>query len=308
MTTVSDKDGPDQDLPDEPQLDEYLRGGSAVSRQYRELASADVPAEIDRLVLRQAQEAVKARPAKSRAWMRWTGPLALAASAVLVVSIVIESGVHKETYVAAPVSAPLETQLLEEAAEQPTASNAAEKRAYGARDQAGSAREASAVQVVPVQTPMKLATPPAILVPEEPALALDQTSAIQSAAPAAPAPQFASPPPVVAVDEASEQLARRDMAPEEAVVTARKRQEQKPTVGPRNTIAAPAAAAKSESGAAAERDEPRNYSDPEQWLRDIRQLRQENKQEQADREWRRFRYVFPNYRVAETDAARGVPR
>ena len=45
MSNVSDKDGfdkdgPDKDLPDEQQLDEYLRGGSAVSQQYRQLRSA----------------------------------------------------------------------------------------------------------------------------------------------------------------------------------------------------------------------------------------------------------------------------
>ena len=46
------------------------------------------------------------------------------------------------------------------------------------------------------------------------------------------------------------------------------------------------------------------YSDPEAWLKDIRELRKANKQDEADREWRRFRVVFPNYEVAETDIAR----
>ncbi len=46
------------------------------------------------------------------------------------------------------------------------------------------------------------------------------------------------------------------------------------------------------------------YTDPEVWLKDIRQLRKENKQEQADTEWRRFREAFPNYNVAESDIAR----
>ena len=44
--------------------------------------------------------------------------------------------------------------------------------------------------------------------------------------------------------------------------------------------------------------------DPEAWLKAIRELRKENKQEQADREWQRFRAAFPDYEVAETDAAR----
>jgi hypothetical protein len=44
--------------------------------------------------------------------------------------------------------------------------------------------------------------------------------------------------------------------------------------------------------------------DPEAWLKDIRQLRKDNKQELADREWQRFRAAFPDYKVAETDPAR----
>ena len=35
------------------------------------------------------------------------------------------------------------------------------------------------------------------------------------------------------------------------------------------------------------------FSDPERWLEQIRQLRKENKQTEADREWRRFREAFP---------------
>ncbi len=58
MTESTDKPLPD----DEQQLDEYLKGDSSVSRQYRQLHSAEVPAELDRLVLRQAEDAVKDRP------------------------------------------------------------------------------------------------------------------------------------------------------------------------------------------------------------------------------------------------------
>ncbi len=48
----------------------------------------------------------------------------------------------------------------------------------------------------------------------------------------------------------------------------------------------------------------KTYTDPEAWLKDIRQLRKDNKPEEADREWRRFRETFPDFEVAETDAAR----
>lgn len=332
---------PDQDLPDEQQLEEYLRGGSDVSKQYRQLQSSDVPAELDRLVMRQAQEAVKSRPAKSRTWMRWTGPLALAASAVLVVSIVIESGVHKETYLSAPASAPAEI-----------ATGAAEKRATGVGAQqdkaaaaesvnANGASDASVVHIAPVAPEPSLydAPPPAAFTDQAPAPAEERTLAIQPTAPPpvaapvpqvanvraaapkaeaqslgasaerreqiesvevnsarmrAPAPQASVSSPVIALEEDSDL--------QDVIVTGTRRPEAKRSAGPRNTIAAPA------HRQADEEDEPQDYSDPEHWLRDIRKLRKQNKHEEADREWRRFRYVYPNYEVADDDTARGTER
>jgi hypothetical protein len=321
-----DKDGPDKDLPDEQQLDEYLRGGSAVSRQYRQLPSADVPAELDRLVLRQAQQAAKARPAKSPAWKRWSGPLALAASAVLVVSIVIESGVNDDAYLTVPASAPAEVTMKQEFAEEPAAASA-EKRAVES-DEAQDA--ASVVHVVPVQPPvaeMVMPVPPAASISEAPAGFQDRSLAIQPAVPAPapapmPAPARAAAPRVNAapIEEVQVQAYRRreviqdspssistardaDEELQQVVVTGIKRPEQKQTAGPRNTVVAPSADARRNS-AEQEADESRDYSDPEQWLRDIRELRKQNKHEEADREWRRFRYVFPNYEVAEDDIAR----
>lgn len=338
----SDKDGPDKDLPDEQQLDEYLRGGSAVSQQYRQLRSADVPTELDRLVLRQAQEAVKARPAKSRRWMRWAGPLALAASAVLVVSIVIESGVHEETYLTVPASAPADLPLEQEAAQQPREANEAQDKAV-----AGNAADSSVVHIMPMQPEPYDDVPLPGITAGTPAPAEDRTLAIQESVPkpAPVAPQFASPPPDAIAAEAPAEFARneeadsnaqasaRTVAPvpapapaparalarsqtrerdvakelEEVAVSGMKRREQKQAAGPRNTVTAPAAAG-SVSEVDEKQDEPRNYSDPEQWLRDIRQLRKQNKHEEADREWRRFRHVFPNFEVAETDPARGALR
>jgi hypothetical protein len=324
VSQLFDKDGSDKDLPDEQQLDEYLRGGSAVSRQYRQLPSADVPAELDRLVLRQAQQAAKARPAKSPAWKRWSGPLALAASAVLVVSIVIESGVHDDAYLTVPASAPAEVAMKQELAEEPAAVSA-EKRAVES-DEAQDA--ASVVHVVPVQPPVAeimMPAPPAASISEAPAAFQDRSLAIQPAVPAPapmPAPARAAAPRVNAapIEEVQVQAYRRreviqdspssistardaDEELQQVVVTGIKRPEQKQTAGPRNTVVAPSADARRNS-AEQEADESRDYSDPEQWLRDIRELRKQNKHEEADREWRRFRYVFPNYEVAEDDIAR----
>lgn len=339
MSDLPNKDSPDSELPDEQQLDDYLRGGSAVSQQYRQLRSADVPSELDRLVLRQAQDAVQSRPAKSRTWMRWAGPLALAASAVLVVSIVIESGVHEETYLAVPVSAPVDLPARQEA-----------QRSEQAQDKAaaGAAADSNLVPIVPVEPEELKDAAPAMILPEAPASAPapapaeKRALAIQeSPPPPAPvAPQFTSPPPPSEpAAETPADLKRREQAAayaenpvttansrpaavpararapsqdreqdvsrelEEVAVSGIRRPERQRTSGPRNTIAAPTAA-ESANNADERADQPRNYSDPEQWLRDIRKLRKQNKHEEADREWLRFRYVFPNYEVAETDPAR----
>lgn len=297
-----------------------------MSRQYRQLPSADVPAELDRLVLRRAQEAVKARPAKSRAWVRWSGPLALAASAVLVISIVLESGVHKEAAVSGvPASAPVETQILRETAEQPVESRAAEPRAP---------------EPAPIQP--QFAPAPA----EEPARSSDRALARKRIQPAAPPPaaaaQLDSPAPAMKAETPSSDLEGRegaeaareylpsvittaqqreeDMSVEEVAVTSMRRPsignqeaaraiqgslrgEQNRVAGPRNSVAAPAQPL---GDADEQTDEPRSYSDPEQWLRDIRELRKDEKHDEADREWRRFRSEFPNYAVDENDPARGV--
>jgi hypothetical protein len=332
----------DKDLPDEQQLDEYLRGGSAVSRQYRQLRSADVPTELDRLVLRQAEDAVKTRPAKSHAWRRWSGPLALAASAVLVISIVMESGVRDEVRLSVPASAPVETQAafkrpaqtVDETSDQPSEQKTAES---SAADAAG----AAVVPIVPVE-PTELALPkvaaPAPFAPQftddpppaPPAVAAPKLERVPSAdlrrgeseqsisqsaavdpAPAtmpAPAPVPAAEAPERDDSEVAVTSARaRSLGDEEANrgVTGSMRFEHRRVARPRSTVAAPG---ETLSSAAEQTDEPRSYTDPEQWLRDIRELRKEKKHEEADREWLRFRLVFPNYAVAEDDLVRGTVR
>jgi hypothetical protein len=343
-------DLPDKDLPDEQQLEEYLRGGSDVSRQYGQLRSADVPAELDRLVLRQAQEAVKARPAKSRTWMRWTGPLALAASAVLVVSIVIESGVHQEAKLAAPASEPAYVPPAEVTT---SASNAERDKTAVADD----ASDASAVHVMPLESASPvydvLPAPFAAEAPapaSAPAPAEKRLAETRLTAPPSAEARFANERRAAKAEQPSAALAdsaRRQQvesvevraapmpathasvsAPvqqlqeergggelEEVAITGMRRPSAKPGVGPRGTIAAPAHRDEDEQAderqaeqQSNQQEQPRNYSDPEQWLRDIRELRKENKHVEADREWRRFRYVFPNYEVAEDDLARRATR
>lgn len=294
---------------DEQQLDEYLKGDSSVSRQYRQLSSEDVPPSLDRLVLRQAEDAVK-RPSRP-AWMRWTAPLAVAASAVLVVSIVVETGMRDETIVSAPTmqakramdaQAPVETRMIEESADVPP-------------------------------PPPKLEVPP-----PEVSLADVQADAAPAFAPEPSVPDAAPVPPPerkalarqpVASEAAGallpEQIAKAERQKSELEETARARElsasqgatrgEQNDLAGPRDTVetTAPTAVLSysrpiSANAVGATVDSmatlQKTYTDPEAWLKDIRQLRKDNKPEEADREWRRFSEAFPNYEVTETDAAR----
>jgi hypothetical protein len=103
-------------------FDEYLSGRSQVSRQYRDLDSAEVPAHLDEAVLAQARDAVNANSSAPRdelalvrnkrmRLMRWAVPTTLAACSLLVVSIVIRSGSQHEvkpqqTTASAPMAAP----------------------------------------------------------------------------------------------------------------------------------------------------------------------------------------------------------
>jgi len=274
---------------DEQQLEEYLKGDSSVSRQYRQLPGEDVPPSLDRLVLRQAEDAVK-RPSRP-AWMRWTAPLAVAASAVLVVSIVIETGLRDETIVSVPTTmqaeraaeakAPVETRMMMEEADVPP--------------------------------PAKVETPsPAASIADAPADAFAQrrSAPAQAAAPAPAQELKRSRQP--ARDEAAgvvlqEQIAKAEQQ-KAALESAAREQEQSATQRAMREKPEPKAVLSYSRSVSATADNTatlqRANTDPEAWLKEIRQLRVDNKQEEADREWQRFRETFPNYEVAETDAAR----
>ena len=102
---------------DEKTLQEYLSGNSPLSQRYRELEASEVPAHLDELVLRQARDAVASAPSvvsleqsrlrqSRQRWLRWSVPATLAASTVLVLSIVVESGNQRLVTAPAPASAP----------------------------------------------------------------------------------------------------------------------------------------------------------------------------------------------------------
>jgi hypothetical protein len=311
MTESTDKQLLDKASADEQQLEEYLRGDSSVSRQYRQLPGADVPVELDRLVLRQAEDAVKKRSAGRPAWLRWTAPLAVAASAVLVVSIVFEHGVRDTTVqeMASRNAAPTQAEVRKRVERKAQQSIAPEQPAEPQGSAESEADNQAADSRADVASPAEPPPPPKVATPAPQAMIhaapVDEPTPAPSIRPTMPPAPAAPPPSEVA---AAESVARSADVATRMVESAKVEglAQGQPPVPNTSTREQEGGAAKAYSRINAEmRASPAQpYSDPEAWLKDIRQLRKDNKQEQADREWRRFRIAFPDYQVAETDTAR----
>ena len=312
-------------------LDEYLKGGSDISRTLRELGSEDVPPELDRRVLDEARAAVASGSGgRSRSWLRWSAPLALAASVVLVVTVVIESGVQNDASFATP-------QVAADKARVEQQGQVDESKLQEVAQQLQRERQ---LQFAPEpQSPSTLvpaAAPPAALTKTEPARAnsaapeevrvdakalRDQPQAplpvtaansemVNSPAPpiAAEQPGFAgSVAPVSARKEAEPATPEADSADDDlnpvSVSGARARRAGR-TARPRGTISG--SALSSETRPAADEDAQRTdqRSDPQKWLESIRELRRAGKAEEADRAWQEFHQAFPDFPVADDDLAR----
>lgn len=288
---------------DDKAFEEYLQRGSAVSEQYRALDSEDVPADIDAAVLARASEAVREPVAAKRSRLRrWSVPVALAASTVLAVSIVLESGTrHEVALTSAPQSTaseqvvPQPTQAEEVRVQREQALRAQDERAARAAQDASAARAKSAQQAMRARAAREVAPPPA-----PPA--------------AAPEPDSASAPiaeATVAHDSgagrrADQQSAEQKKSEESPVMTESYAITQatsaRPAMAPpRAASPAPQQAVPAEQEYAREMEGVRD--DPERWLEHIRNLREENELDRADQEWREFRAAFPDYPVADDDRA-----
>ena len=274
---------------------------------------------------------------RSRSWLRWSAPLALAASVVLVVTVVIESGVQDDTSFA--------TKAVDEVRRERRSDRMHEHQLRGGLLQS------------PTQPPEQFAPEPAAM----------RHSARRRAGAGVAASGGDSPRP--------RRSARRDVAPEEVRVDARAVRDQSQavsalssrrrsiremrssqpssrhrlagsvaTISARKEVDRAAAEAEADSAddsvgeivtgnrvrraargalpvratrsparhSAVRRGRPpsterREQSDPEQWLEEIRDLRRAGKVADADREWQEFRKSFPDFRVADDDIARKKP-
>jgi hypothetical protein len=81
--------------PDDAALDEWLAGESPLSRRYAELGDEQPPAELDRKILASAAEASKVVPLE-RTTRRWGASIAVAATVLLCVSIVVNLSIQPD--------------------------------------------------------------------------------------------------------------------------------------------------------------------------------------------------------------------
>lgn len=261
-------------------LEEYLKRGSEVSQRYREIGGEQVPPELDRRVLAAAREAVGNEGSKrSRSWLRFSAPVALAASVVLVLTVVLESGPDKDTPV--PAQAPADTNQAELA-----------KRT----DELARHRDAGrVVPVVPVPVEEARALHADVPPTPEPSV-VDVRQQLREVAP--PQVKLEQQPASTAVANVA---ARKSLDRGEAEADTSERR----MVGPSTAMSSRAAGLEAVRAPASPAQAQR--ADPEAWLKDIRELRRAGKSEEADREWQYFREAFPDFHVADDDIARKQP-
>jgi hypothetical protein len=283
--------------PDDKALNEYLSGNSPYSARYRELEADDVPPELDAAILSHSKEAIATQSTHRRLgrWRRWSVPATLAATFVLVVSLVIQNNL--------PLTSLDAPQLIqEEKAEESTVTVDLTLPSQSLQ------REfAPEIALTPPPPKLDMPPPPAPLTDSTgtaaTSSAIETTTAAKPAAPASyaearaanqaedrstAAPAIQSPAPAATAPQA---------AREEAAKLARSESAER---GARNQPHISAAQV-----AEAERASDAREADPKLWLEHIRQLRKENKVEDANVEWRKFRERYPDFIVEANDTARG---
>jgi hypothetical protein len=280
MNTPEDTRGNDQEHRD-----------AQLSERYRELESDAIPPALDAAVLALAQEEID-NTNRSRRWRKWAPPFALAASAILAVSILFYSGGERATLNTPPV------------ASHEGVASMADKRA---EDQVSATNTAKSTQLElqPMMAPRAVGP----RAENEPVVPLERsaaTSPLPTESMSAPA-QPNRDQKVLQASQAAP-VAKLKSEAEERTRIARPAQFANANTA---AAAAPPAAAPSAPAVAGELKKTAGELDAagaaQQWLQDIRKLRADGKIEEANRQWQEFRKAFPDYAVPDTDAARPKP-
>ncbi|MDH4284153.1 MAG: hypothetical protein OEV35_02440 [Gallionellaceae bacterium] len=296
------------------EFEQYLEGKSALTQLYAELPEVDLPRHLDAAILAEAHRAVDSRPG-AKPKRLWSIPLGLVATLFLAVMIGLQvPSMLKDA--AAPQQSKQESIALA-AMDKSTAVLSApapletdEIRQTGsllAKSKSGNMRGETTTMPAEAEMPA-LAEPSAPAAVQEPASAKNRRSGALSVRP--------SPPLAVQLLPAAPARAARQMEQTEhvdvdsgATFSAEKKIGAQAADGANDALRlrAPAAASlaapqpvQQESGlmkSAKEEpgdDEPR----PEDWLKRIQKLKQEGKQEEAQKELAAFKKRYPDYPVS----------
>jgi hypothetical protein len=308
--------------PNDKFLDEYLRRESSVSQRYRELEADAVPPELDAAVLAQARAAVEKPKAGKPRWMRWTAPLAIAASAVMAIAVVLDIGVQ-EVRMPAPVTeaeAPEMAPQVYEAPEEPVAAAApppppmpqAAPAPAPAPAPASASAEDIRAQRERAERAMQSERAARAAVQSERAASARRLESGRVSQAEAEAQRKAAVESVVVSSSRPPQQAMGELP---VVVLAEPAENQSLAVQvapPKLDVPSNASGADSPVTAAAERPAATAafapaappHLEPQAWLKQIRRLRQEGKVLEADEQWREFVAAYPDYEVEKTDPAR----
>lgn len=273
-------------------LDEYLAGDSPFSRRYRETPAHDVPPELDAKILAAAKAPAR-RTALNR-WRVWSAPLALAATLVITVAVILRGGIEHAAVKSSDMQERVEVTTKQEmiapaappaataptaAASEPPRESAPTRAKSVARDERGDKAKLKKEEAE-VPLPVEVVTADEL---QKPA--------------AAPAPEARRNEPVVVTAHKRTASDDASLAQEVVVTGALSRSQPAAGAGPRDTVRP---AEKSEQTLEKEARE----ADPGEWLDYIRDLRKNNDIRAADREWKQFVKAYPDYPVPEGDSAR----
>jgi hypothetical protein len=293
------------------------------------------PKALDAIVLKEAREAIRARQQVNRT-PRWATPVALAATILLCLSIVLNVSLNTNRPAANPQRMAAATA---DKASPPSASPVPESQRTEDAPGGGASNEVILPEAKIVEQREARLVAQAAQGPSETAPAADSAadkapqlagrastaaqaqSESQSGANAAPdrAPQVADRRSTAAPGQSEAQSAATDSV---TTLAARGLAGNGAAVSPYATRDPAVAAAPAPIGGIAEpqrRDQPAlakpkiaaatapHPQDPKTWLQQIADLRAEGKTEQADTEMRRFRAAFPAYSPKPTPAAPTEP-
>ena len=247
---------PDRD----EELETFLERRSVLPRDLAEQERAEPPVELDRIVLAKARAAIDParKPVRST---RWMVPVALAATLVLSLGIVLR--------IQRPTAQDNMTAAAPVAAEPPPPRTV---REYDAAESSQSGTGNAVAAVTDARESLAKSAAP----PEE--------SRRAAAASAQNAPLIASRNRVILPER--QDTAADTAATTDTVVTGEMRAEAAAAPPPPPAPAAPGAPPESES---------KLPTDPRAWLQRIERLRAAGKNAQADREWLAFRKRYPDF-------------